>query len=173
MKHKSSTIAFIIALMFFIMSVTAFVFLYIYIQSKNKEAIDSHVEWQTEESRRSNVKSMEAFLGDSTEDQIEIDKHFVKNADIVSFLDLIESFAPSVGAEAEVTLINIPKEGAGLLVEINSKGNFESVYKFLSLLENAPYELEIVSVSLRSSPLNDGGSSLWEAKFKIKLLSLI
>lgn len=172
MKKKSTIIQFSIALLFFLISVGVFFFLHNYINKKNSIAVASADEWKAEETKRANVKAMEQFLEERAQDRQEIDTHFVPSTDVVGFLDHIESFGPKVGAVGEVTLIDAAKDGSGISVEIRAKGNFESVYKFLALLENAPYEIEITTMNMRM--LEGGeGARVWEATFKIKLLSFI
>ncbi len=173
MKKKHVIIQLSIAALLFIFSLSGFLVLHSYINKKNKEALDSEKSWSIEEARRANVKTLELFLEDEIKERNEIDKHFVKNTDIVSFLNTIEGLAPKAGAVAEVTLIDVPKDGAGLMVGVNSKGSFESIYKFLSLLENAPYELDFSSVSLKIVRGGEGESNTWQATFKIQLLSFI
>ncbi len=173
MKKKHVIIQISTAALLFIFSLSGFFILHAYINKKNNEALDAEKNWAIEEARRENVKALELFLEDKTEERNEIDKHFVKNTDIVVFLDTIENLAPQVGAKAEVTLIDVPKDGAGLMVEVHSKGSFESIYRFLSLLENSPYELDFSSVNTQVVKGAEGESNTWQATFKIKLLSFI
>ena len=57
---------------------------------------------------------------------------------------------------------------------IESKGSFESLYKYITLLENAPYELEISSFVLSKENSNVlTGNIAWSLSLKIKLLSFV
>ena len=89
------------------------------------------------------------------------------------FLDLLERLAPQVGADAEVLLVDKAKDGSLLSVDVRVIGNFEAIYKFLTLLENFPYELEIISVDIQKKGGEGVESSKWEGVFKVKLLSFI
>lgn len=168
---RSSKIKFALALFFFLFAVGVFTTLFIYINNKNQVALTRMDDWHKEEDRRANIETMEKFLASKSAASLELDKHFVKSTDIVSFLDLIERLAPKVGSSAEVTLVDVAKDGTGLYVEVKSKGSFESLYRFLSLLENAPYILEITSMSMRAPGASEGGP--WDATFKLKLVSFI
>ncbi len=173
MKIKLPKARILIALVFFLVSVSFFVFLHTYVNKKNRDAIALEQKWQLEELRRENVKTLEHFLEVKSGERSELNKHFVGSGDVVAFLDLIESLGAQAQAKAEVTLIDIPKDGSGLLIEVKSEGSFASVYKFLSLLENAPYELEIVSMEMNASGRSETVGGLWDATFRIKLVSFI
>ena len=64
------------------------------------------------------------------------------------------------------------------MVAMEAKGSFPDLYKFLTLLENSPYELELIEVkfSRETEPASSDktlSASAWNATFKIKLLSFI
>ena len=93
------------------------------------------------------------------------------------FLDTIEGLAPRAGVEAEVTSVDPPGDSAGLRIGIKASGTFTGVYKFLTLLENSPYELEFIGVDIKRETKTDANKSVaipkWNAVFKIKLLSFV
>jgi hypothetical protein len=65
-----------------------------------------------------------------------------------------------------------------LLVGVKVAGVFEAVYKFLTLLENSPYEIEFLSMDIHKTLVTDVagksvGGSTWEAILKIRLLTFI
>lgn len=173
MKIKLPKFRILVAVIFFLLSLSVFIFLNFYVNKKNHDATALEHQWQLEELRRENVKTLEHFLELKSNERGELDKHFVGSGDVVAFLDLIESLGAQTQAKAEVTLIDIPKDGSGLLIEVKSDGSFSAVYKFLSLLENAPYELEIVSMEMNASGNSETVVPLWNATFRIKLVSFI
>jgi len=135
-------------------------------------------EWQKEASRREEIKSLNRSIQTIENEKSLIETHFAQSSNIVPFLDTIEGLAPKVGAQAEVTSVDIAKDNTGLMVGIKLSGSFESIYKFLLLLENSPYELEFVSMDIQKTLIKvDPNSKVktfpWEAVFKIKLLSFI
>jgi translation initiation factor IF-2 len=102
---------------------------------------------------------------------------------VVPFLDTLEGLATKVGIKAETASVDIAPDSLSLLVKINTSGSFEAIYKFLTLLENSPYELEFTGFdmqkedSILATPdlvLNKDikkQNSKWRATFNIKLLS--
>ena len=173
MKKKSLKIYLFLSVIFFATSITIFFFLYQTVKEKNAEAETSEIVWQEEEYQRENIESMENFLEEEATKIALLEKHFIYGSDIVPFLDLLERLAPQVGADAEVLLVDKAKDGSLLSVDVRVIGNFEAIYKFLTLIENSPYELEIISVDIQKKGGEGVESSKWEGVFKVKLLSFI
>lgn len=97
-----------------------------------------------------------------------VDTHFGKNADLVPFLDTMENLGTLAGAKAETTSVEVIADGSAVMLGMKAEGSFESLYKYLTLLENSPYRLEFVSVNF--AKMEKGA---WEAEFMIKLISFI
>lgn len=138
------------------------------------------VEVENEASRREEVKLLNNSIETIKRDKALIESHFAKSSDVVPFLDTIEALGPKVGVKAETTSVDISKDNTALVVQIKATGDFKNIYRFLTLLENSPYELEFTSVDIQKGgesgvdeqgiPFSNAG---WEATFGIKLLSFI
>ena len=107
-----------------------------------------------------------------------LENHFTQSSDPVPFLNLIEKLGLDSAAKTTVTSVDISPDKASLLVGIKTGGTFESVYKFLNLLENSPYELEFVSMDIQNLDVQNITSKKvktlgWEGNFKIRLLSFV
>ena len=136
------------------------------------------IEWQNETNRRNEIKSLERSIKAIDQEKILLESHFAQSSNIVPFLDTIEQLASRVKAKSEVVSVDILKDVNQFLVVIKTSGSFESIYKFVKLLENSPYELEIASLDIQKSSaqtVSDKKVAIpqWEAVFKIKLLSFI
>ena len=140
-------------------------------------------ELQTETSKKNEAKSFERLLQIVEKESTMLDTHFIKSSDVVVFLDRVENMASIVKAKAEVTLVDVAPDNTSLSVGMTATGTFESLYKFLTLLENSPYQLELTSVNLQRVG-GEGASTVatgekapsgvqWSAIFKIKLLSFV
>ena len=124
--------------------------------------------------RLEDLKSLDRSLKNIESGVTLLDTHFAKGSDVVPFLDTIEKLAPKVGVTAEVNSVNNVANGAELVVELESRGSFAGVYKFLTLLENSPYQLEFLSMDLRKVTEGDDLSSVeWQGVFRIRLLGFI
>ena len=176
-KKFSKTPLFISAV-FFLLSCFAFIFLYKNIQDNNRIFEEGEAEWQREASKKGQIESLDNLLQTVEMEKILLEDHFIQSSDVVPFLDSVEKLAPRTGVRAEVTLVDISPSGTSLSVGVRATGTFESLYKFLTLLENSSYQLEFTAMSMER--VGGGAASStnvkvgeWLAVFKIKLLSFV
>lgn len=169
MKNNFQKIPLIFSIVFLLSFCLSSYFLYEKIQEYNISTEEITVEWQKEADRREEISSLARGLKMVEKETMELNKHFAKNSDIVPFLDTIEQLAPKVGANALTTSVDLSADKLSLLVGLSVKGTFDSIHKFFTLLENSPYELEIISFIMS----NKDKTSDWEASVQIKLVSFI
>jgi uncharacterized protein YkvS len=165
---KFKKMPFLFSILLLIFSCTVFFFLYKQINDNKKIAEKEQIEWQNETDRRNEIKSLERLIKEIDQERVLVESHFAQSSNIVPFLDTIEGLASKVNAISEVVSVDIIEDTSQLLVVIKTLGSFESIYKFLKLLENSPYEIEFASVDIQKS-----NTQTWEAIFKIKLLSFV
>lgn len=161
-----------------VFSCILFLFLYIKTTKNNSLSAQMRIEWQDEAHKRDEIRSFEQSLKMIEEERNLLQTHFAQSSDVVPFLDTIEKLAQKVNAKAEVVGVYLSKDGKDLFVEMEASGNFASTYKFITLLENSPYELEIMSMDLQKSVKTDPNSknkttSEWRVTLELKLLSFI
>ncbi len=178
MKNTFPKIPFLLSIIFFIFSVAVFVFFFRLINERNEESQIKEEKWQKETDRRDEIKALDYSVKIIEEERKVLDRHFAKSSDVVPFLDTIEELAPQVGAKANVTSVDIIEENGGLMIGMQASGAFGSLYRFITLLENSPYELEFMAVSIKRQTVSSAenksiGSPNWEAILKIKLLSFV
>jgi len=95
----------------------------------------------------------------------------------VPFLDAIEKLAEKVAVKAEVSFVEVAGDNLSLIVEMKASGSFENVYRFITLLENSPYNLEFVSANIQNANALTASADKnkkvpeWAATFQMKLLS--
>lgn len=177
MNNISSKTKFFLSLVFLIAMVFVFLFLNQKINDNNKIAEEKLVEWETEFTRQEEIQSLNRSILAIETGKAELETHFARSSNVVPFLDSIENLAKQMGLEAGVSLVDVPKEEKNLIVEMKTVGNFSTIYKFLKLLENSSYEIELVSVNLQNTTSSDelvkDSKTEWEAMLRIKLLSFI
>ncbi len=167
----------IFSIIFLIFSCAVFFFLYKKTEGNKAVAEDAQTKWQNEATRRDEIRSLGRSLKDIENERNLLESHFAYGSDIVPFLDTIEKLATEVNAKPEIVSVDIPKNKKGLYAVVKASGSFESIYKYLTLLENSPYELEFTSANIQNlstgDPAAQNSTSGWEAVFKIQLLSFI
>ena len=144
----------------------------------NQSAESGTITWRTETERRSEINSLNSALGQVVNDRISLESHFVQSSNVVPFLNTIEQLGPSVGATIQITAVDTGTNKNQLIVSLVAKGSFEQIYKFLTLLENSPYEINFTSMDLHrivapTVSTKNTQNTEWEADFQIQLLSFI
>ena len=169
----------ILSLIFLIFSCLVFFFLYREIQNNRIVSEQAQTAWQDEANRRDELQSLNRLLKNIEEERELLENYFLQSFDIVPFLDMIEKLAPRVGAEAEIVLVDMPKDNSLLTVEMKATGRFEAVYKFLTLLENSPYERDFISMNMQKSSVGATAQSgeilpsTWSVVFRVKIVNFI
>jgi hypothetical protein len=172
---KFKKIPLIISLFFFLLSFFAWLFIYKNIGDNNQIFDEVEMQLQDEATKKDEIRSLDRLLKAVEPERTLLDSHFIKSSNVVPLLDTIEKLAPQVKVKAEVASVDILSGNASLVVGVKAVGSFQGIYKFLTLLENSPYQLEFLSMNLQQI----GGTTLppkgqvsdWSAVFKIKLLS--
>lgn len=159
---------------------SCFVFMFLYgVTVSNQEVYEKkQAEWQNEAARREEVKILERSIQEVENERILLESHFAQSSNVVPFLDTLERLARQAGAlSGEIVSVGTPQDG-GLQVSMRTEGSFETLYKFVTLLENSPYELELLMLDLKRQGAPDTagggtGNSRWEAMLEINLLSFV
>ncbi|MES2315199.1 MAG: hypothetical protein V4486_00475 [Patescibacteria group bacterium] len=177
---KFKKVPLIVSTILLITSCSLFIYLYQNTQKNDQVSSDLEKQLKDEASKREEVKSLDRMLKSMEGERATLDSHFIVGAssDAVPFLNMLETLAPKVGAEAAVALVDAPKDNSGLVVGVNVQGSFESLYKFITLLENAPYELDVLYVDLERGQETTSADGVeapvkWSAVIKVKLLSFV
>jgi hypothetical protein len=134
--------------------------------------------YKEKEIKTNETKALDKLISEIGNEIKVIDSHFLKTEDIAPFLDELESNAKELDIKGEVVSVDSLTTDQGLYLNIKAEGTFDNLYKFLKLLENYKYELQIVDVKLVKGPSSlseDGAISIpdWSAYIKIKIISLI
>lgn len=168
----------LLATIFFIASVVAFVLLYKEIDKNKKATEEIETKWQEEYLRRQEMKTLDKAVQSIQEEKQQLDMHFAKSSDIVPFLNTIEKLIKDAGTKGQVVSVDILKDNQGLSIGIKAEGKFENVYKLLMLLENSPYKLEMMFVDIAKIEGENVGEKSstapkWEGIFKLRLISFL
>lgn len=169
MKISNSKKYLIFVIIFWAMSICVLVVLYSQIATNKKIANKLEAQWQGEVITQGKIKTLERSINEINKERDSFESHFARSSDVVPFLDTVEDLATKVSAKANISTVDITDNPAGLVIGVNATGTFDAVYKFMMLLENSPYELEIAAFDLRRD-LGDSTAS-WVVTLRVKVLS--
>ncbi len=151
-----------------------FYFLNLEINKKSLATEEISVKWLEESGKREEIRSLARGIKLVEKESLELEKHFAKNSDLVPFLDTIESLGVKLGGNIETTSVEITPDNLNLIVGLKITGSFDSIYKFLNLLENAPYVLQITDMNMERENLQTTTlTPIWVANVNLKLLSFL
>ncbi len=179
MQNKSEKISLSISIIIFLLLGILFFFLYQKIENNIGISKQTQISLQTEMEKRQEIKNFNDSFKSIAMDKTLFETHFVQSSNIVPFLNTIGQMASSVGTKLEVSSIEVAKDNTGLIMEMNNTGSFLQVYRFITLLENSPYELEFSSLDISTIPPSQTDKNkstkgkVWQATLKMKLISFI
>jgi len=81
----------------------------------------------------------------------------------------------ALGVKAKINSVDVATANSGLIVGLEVSGNFQEIYKFLTLLENSPYEIDFFhgcTCAWDGRKCQSFQNPDWEAIFRIQLLAL-
>jgi flagellar basal body-associated protein FliL len=156
----------LLALLFLLVSCGAWMFLYGKIKENKIISEKSGKEWHAEAVRRDEIRSLERSILEIQDERTQVEMHFAQSSNVVPFLDTIEKLATNAGANSEVVSVDVSPEKSELEVALTAQGSFSSIYNFIRLLENSPYEIEIDSFNVEKEMAGE-----WQGTFTIRLLS--
>ena len=177
MQEKFPKLVFLLSAVFFVIALAAFIFSLRVVSQKSEMLQQAELTWQTEMLKRNEVERLGKLIKALESERASLDSHFTVSSDVVPFLDTIEKLAAAVSAQAEVSSVDIAKDNSSLAVGIKASGSFGALYKFITLLENSPFQLEFLSMDLQ----NAGGAELagstktlqWDLTLKVGLLNFL
>jgi len=165
----------IFSIIILLLATTSFFVLRKEIQSKDQRATEFKLEAENEFSKKENATTLVNFVEANEANIEEIDKFFVYQEDVVPFLQFVESLGVRTKSDVEVSSVEVAKDDSNLFVGIDIEGSFESVYKFIKLLENAPYKVEILDLNIRNLSTGAGEDSppSWRGNIRVRIISFL
>ena len=174
MKNKSEKIYLALSVVFLIILGFSFFILNKKTRNNLEIAKQSESNLGQEISKRNEIKNLNNYFNSIKNEKALFETHFVQSSDVVSFLNTLESLAKNAGTTGEVIDINLSDDKKSLLVEMKDTGTFPNIYKFITLLENAPYEIEFSSINIQNiSEESNKTTAKWEAIIKFRLITFI
>lgn len=178
MQNNFPKVSLSIAVLFLIFSCSIFVFLRNKIDVNEGESQVKEQEWGKEAQRRDEIKLLDHSVKIITDERSLLETHFARSSDVVPFLDTMENLALKVGANAQVTSVDVSKDNVNLTIGLKASGTFSSLYRFLTLLENSAYQLDFLAMDMRSAANVDVGSKAssvpqWDMTLKMRLINFV
>lgn len=132
-------------------------------ESANAVALTGKIE----EAKQAGVRTQEAKkqLENAASDEAAIRGYFVNTADVVPFLESLQSTGSRFGAKVEVVSVSsdAAKPHARLLLSLRITGPFDSVERTLGAVEYEPYDTVVQTLTLDTPKEQGGSAAQWTA----------
>jgi len=146
MKKNHTTLIFIISILTIILFVALLGFFLKVIKNKNQHTAVIWVTLQDKISEKENVLKFNEKIVETEEIQKKINSLFVDPDKIDEFVNYLEKVGEDTNSEVSVIDVKDNKKILSFILSI--RGNFDNVVKSITLLENIPYQTDIVSFTL-------------------------
>ena len=116
-----------------------------------------------------NLKAFEKILDERRSERAVIEDLFLNEKEIVRFIEDLEEAGRTSGVGLEVQSAAGPKE-LGPSFRLSAAGDFNSLFQYLLLAENLPYETAWEQITLQKTAA-EGKAPSWSGLYTLKLLS--
>lgn len=141
------------------------------IKQKNEVIADASLSFEVRVKRESAVSSLKKVLEDSRDSIVLIQNNFIPSDGAVAFIEYLEALGKSAQVGVLIQDVKEVEESADsfrgdkevLRFRLTAEGSFRATYRFLNLLENAPYVIHLEQVEIRK---NSGSETLVPDAFR-------
>lgn len=169
MKRSLTSIGFALVLL----AATVFGYGYGYLLVSKKSATVAGLEQtilaKTETASR--VSSARTALAEISGDEAAVKAYFVSQAQVVPFIDALQSTGSDLGTKVEVLSVSQKpsSEHPALGVSLAISGSFDAVMRTAGAIEFAPFDLTVDTFGLSA----DAGTGLWRANVTLTIGSTV
>jgi hypothetical protein len=143
-----------------------FVCEYHYIQSSGERILENKKQLEQDKNELKYFSKLERSMPDIKNDSERANDYFIKRENLDSFIDLIEEIKESTNATISVSLHEQEKDKQKYLdVIVKIDGEYSQVYHALQVLQELPYQTEIVSVNFQKN--NNVKDAKWSASVNL------
>lgn len=181
MKNKKITLFLIISIFITIIVILALVFFLRIIKNKNEHTSVVVATLEDKMKQKENAESFAEKFEEIKSLEDDITSHFVDPNKIDEFVSYLENLGNTTGASISVDGIETKEEGNGMIdFKLSIGGSFTNVSETITLLENIPYQINIVQVYLNKNIDQEKDEkgiiipkpSTWQADVSFSILGL-
>jgi len=145
------------------------------INTEKDKILTTRTELETVENKINNLKHLESILEGVSEESLLVNNAFVDEKNIVSIIKKLEQVADISGVRLEVSGASLPKEkkDGGPNFILNVGGDFDEVYRFVTLLEKVSYQVLFDKIYIYKTDSKKEDAPPWQAQIEIRVLSYI
>lgn len=172
---KKTTYAFVGAIIILLAGGGIFFYGHSQIQKKIESVSILESELSMETQRRERSQSITHLVEDTAEKRNEMERYFVDESGVASFITDIETIAESAGVDEGITSVgvsNLKKDDPAseyleeISIQVRAKGSWNEVFQFVRLIENMPVVSFVRDVSFDYKVAQEAAS--WNVTLSIQ-----
>ena len=143
----------------------------VFIKQAGEKNLLLQADLSAEEQSIASFKNLSKTASTVKDDSQKANNFFIKNDEIVNFLDLVESFSSTTDTQIKVQTVNevaVNKDQKLLDISIGVSGAYKDVYHAMRILEEIPYQTELKKVSFSfDSSSEKTKTRIWTAQIEL------
>ena len=162
-----------------LLAVTGYVFLFQDLRHVNATNAGLTRDTNAILAEQSQIGTIRQSLSDTDARRSTLSSYFVDPNNIVPFLETIEGYGKTAGVTTKFSGVQLGDKPTRLDVTVDANGSFTDVYRFVSMLEAAPYEITVSQADIETAVppgLEPAGtaphSTGWDATIVFSVLSV-
>ena len=162
-----------------LVSVAGYVYLFRQLKAVNAANVSLTQDSNAILAEQSQIGVIKQSLSDTDARRAKLDSYFVDPNNVVPFLETIEGYGKTAGVSTTFSEVQLADKPTHLTVTVDANGSFTNIYRFVSMLEAAPYEIQVTESDIQTvvpGTLNpiDGLPKVagWDAAITLSVLSV-
>lgn len=153
-----------------------FLFQYIKTQSQKTSKLVSTI--SLGEQKNSHLGSLRSVVKDTEEKRQQLESLLLSGDTEIPFIEKIESLAKNSGLDAKTnSIVSVAGDTDAIKIfgmQMETDGSWSNTLYFLNQIENLPYDIRVLGVSVVKQQVGDKVvSNSWNAKFDISVIEKI
>ena len=161
-----------------LVSVAAYAYLFVTLRDINARNAELTRESETLVAEQSQAAAIRDTLAKTDASRATISSYFIDADNVVPLLETVEGYGTRAAVTTKFSNVLLQPKPRAVTVTVDAIGSFTNVYRFVSMLEAAPYELQITSAQVQTylppgqqEPTVPGVSD-WDATVTFSVLSV-
>ncbi|MBP7804652.1 MAG: hypothetical protein KA052_00310 [Candidatus Pacebacteria bacterium] len=148
-SSRKTALIFWLSIAVFLIALAAYAGMFYLIQKTGEENATLRAETDQLTARESQVGELKRTLSSIQAKEPMLGSYFINANDIVPFLEMIEEYGRQTRVSVKFTNVDLKQGPPTLFVSVTSSGTFTDIYRFLSLVEAAPYQIKITQTTMQ------------------------
>ncbi len=174
---KKTKVVFIVAVFFVFAMVVVYISMFTMIKNKTTAYTEMAQTTQAQIDVFYTLTNQKKLISSTADSRDQLTSYFVDQGSVGNFFEQLEEIAEKTGVEFSVISARLGKTSdEGLRVQVSADGTFRNVYYFLTLLEAAPFGINITTLDMHTNSVDEVSIETrqpWRGTFDIEVVTYL